>query len=38
MKEEFGEQFRSIVFEGDMGLKERYQKHRFETSIETYFT
>lgn len=25
------------VFEGDMGLADRFQKHRFETAIETYF-
>lgn len=37
LKEEFGDKFKSIIFEGDMGLKERYQKHRFETAIETFF-
>ena len=34
---EFGEGFRTIMFEGDMGLEERFQKHKFETTIETYF-
>lgn len=34
---EFGDNFKPIIFDGDMGLKERYQKHRFETAIETFF-
>lgn len=38
MKKEFGDEFKSILFEGDMGLEERYQNHRFQTSIETYFS
>jgi benzoyl-CoA reductase/2-hydroxyglutaryl-CoA dehydratase subunit BcrC/BadD/HgdB len=37
LKEEFGEGFKAIVFDGDMGLEERFQKHRFFTAIETYF-
>ncbi|RJP77777.1 MAG: 2-hydroxyacyl-CoA dehydratase [Desulfobacteraceae bacterium] len=37
LKKEFGEAFITILFDGDMGLKERFQKHRFETAIETYF-
>lgn len=37
LKNEFGEAFITILFDGDMGLKERFQKHRFETAIETYF-
>jgi benzoyl-CoA reductase/2-hydroxyglutaryl-CoA dehydratase subunit BcrC/BadD/HgdB len=37
LKKEFGEDFITILFDGDMGLKERFQKHRFETAIETYF-
>lgn len=37
LAEEFGEGFRAIVFEGDMGLAERFQKHKFETAIETFF-
>lgn len=35
--QEFGSDFKPIIFDGDMGLKERFQKHRFETAIETYF-
>ena len=38
LKEEFGERFKAIVFDGDMGLEERFQKHRFFTAIETYFS
>lgn len=38
LKERFGQDFKTILFEGDMGLKERYQKHRFETAIETFFS
>ncbi len=34
---EFGAGFRAIMFEGDMGLAERFQKHKFETAVETYF-
>ena len=37
LKKEFGEDFITILFDGDMGLKERFQNHRFETAIETYF-
>jgi benzoyl-CoA reductase/2-hydroxyglutaryl-CoA dehydratase subunit BcrC/BadD/HgdB len=37
LQEEFGDEFRAIVFDGDMGLVERFQKHNFETSIETFF-
>jgi benzoyl-CoA reductase/2-hydroxyglutaryl-CoA dehydratase subunit BcrC/BadD/HgdB len=37
LQREFGEGFRTIMFEGDMGLEERFQKHKFETTIETYF-
>jgi len=37
LKDRFGQDFKTILFEGDMGLKERYQKHRFETAIETFF-
>jgi benzoyl-CoA reductase/2-hydroxyglutaryl-CoA dehydratase subunit BcrC/BadD/HgdB len=37
LREEFGEGFKAIVFDGDMGLAERFQKHRFLTAIETYF-
>jgi benzoyl-CoA reductase/2-hydroxyglutaryl-CoA dehydratase subunit BcrC/BadD/HgdB len=37
LKEEFGEGFKAIIFDGDMGLAERFQKHRFFTAIETYF-
>ena len=37
LKEEFGEGFKAIVFDGDMGLVDRFQKHRFFTAIETYF-
>jgi benzoyl-CoA reductase/2-hydroxyglutaryl-CoA dehydratase subunit BcrC/BadD/HgdB len=37
LQEELGDEFKAIVFEGDMGLAERFQKHSFETSIETFF-
>lgn len=37
LKKEFGDEFITILFDGDMGLKERFQNHRFETAIETYF-
>jgi benzoyl-CoA reductase/2-hydroxyglutaryl-CoA dehydratase subunit BcrC/BadD/HgdB len=37
LKEEFGEGFKAVIFDGDMGLAERFQKHRFFTAIETYF-
>jgi len=37
LKKEFGDDFITIQFDGDMGLEERFQKHRFETAIETYF-
>ncbi len=37
LKDEFGEGFKAILFEGDMGLAERFNKHRFETAIETFF-
>ncbi len=37
LKKEFGDHFITIQFDGDMGLEERFQKHRFETAIETYF-
>ncbi|MGD0819897.1 MAG: 2-hydroxyacyl-CoA dehydratase family protein [Desulfomonilia bacterium] len=37
LKKEFGEGFKAIVFDGDMGLEERFQKHRFFTAIETFF-
>jgi benzoyl-CoA reductase/2-hydroxyglutaryl-CoA dehydratase subunit BcrC/BadD/HgdB len=37
LKEEFGDGFKAIVFDGDMGLQERFQKHRFFTAIETFF-
>ncbi len=37
LQEEFGNDFRAIVFEGDMGLSDRFQKHAFETAIETFF-
>ena len=37
LQDEFGEDFKAIVFEGDMGLAERFQEHAFETAIETYF-
>jgi benzoyl-CoA reductase/2-hydroxyglutaryl-CoA dehydratase subunit BcrC/BadD/HgdB len=37
LKEEFGEGFKAVVFDGDMGLQDRFQKHRFFTAIETYF-
>jgi benzoyl-CoA reductase/2-hydroxyglutaryl-CoA dehydratase subunit BcrC/BadD/HgdB len=37
LQDEFGNGFRAIVFDGDMGLVERFQKHNFETSIETFF-
>ena len=37
LKEEFGEGFKAIVFDGDMGLQERFQRHRFFTAIETFF-
>jgi len=37
LKQEFGDDFIAIQFDGDMGLEERFQKHRFETAIETYF-
>jgi benzoyl-CoA reductase/2-hydroxyglutaryl-CoA dehydratase subunit BcrC/BadD/HgdB len=37
LKEEFGPDFKTVVFDGDMGLEERFQKHRFFTAIETYF-
>lgn len=37
LKDTFGRDFKTILFEGDMGLKERYQKHRFETAVETFF-
>jgi len=37
LKKEFGDNFITIQFDGDMGLEERFQKHRFETAIETYF-
>jgi len=35
--QEFGSDFKPILFDGDMGLKERFQRHRFETAIETFF-
>ncbi len=38
LKDEFGEGFKTIVFDGDMGLVERFQKHRFLTAIETFFS
>jgi benzoyl-CoA reductase/2-hydroxyglutaryl-CoA dehydratase subunit BcrC/BadD/HgdB len=38
LKKEFGEGFKAIVFDGDMGLEERFQKHRFFTAIETFFS
>lgn len=37
LQDEFGESFRAILFEGDMGLADRFQKHKFETAVETYF-
>ena len=37
LKKEFGDDFITIQFDGDMGLEERFQNHRFETAIETYF-
>lgn len=37
LQDEFGSDFRVIVFEGDMGLADRFQKHAFETAIETFF-
>lgn len=37
LKEEFGEGFKTILFEGDMGLSERFHEHKFNTAIETYF-
>ncbi len=37
LREEFGEKFKAIVFDGDMGLAERFQTHRFMTAIETFF-
>jgi benzoyl-CoA reductase/2-hydroxyglutaryl-CoA dehydratase subunit BcrC/BadD/HgdB len=36
LKEEFGEGFKTIIFDGDMGLAELFQKHRFFTAIETF--
>jgi benzoyl-CoA reductase/2-hydroxyglutaryl-CoA dehydratase subunit BcrC/BadD/HgdB len=38
LKEEFGEGFKAVIFDGDMGLAERFQKHRFFTAIETFFS
>jgi len=38
LKVEFGQDFKAIVFDGDMGLVERFQKHRFFTAIETFFS
>lgn len=38
LKDEFGDDFKAIVFDGDMGLVERFQAHRFFTAIETYFS
>jgi benzoyl-CoA reductase/2-hydroxyglutaryl-CoA dehydratase subunit BcrC/BadD/HgdB len=38
LKEEFGEEFKAIIFDGDMGLEERFQKHRFFTAVETFFS
>jgi benzoyl-CoA reductase/2-hydroxyglutaryl-CoA dehydratase subunit BcrC/BadD/HgdB len=38
LKEEFGEDFKAIIFDGDMGLAERFQKHRFQTAVETFFS
>lgn len=38
LKEEFGEDFKAIIFDGDMGLAERFQKHRFDTAVETFFS
>jgi benzoyl-CoA reductase/2-hydroxyglutaryl-CoA dehydratase subunit BcrC/BadD/HgdB len=37
LQDEFGEDFKAIVFEGDMGLADRFQKHAFGTAIETFF-
>jgi benzoyl-CoA reductase/2-hydroxyglutaryl-CoA dehydratase subunit BcrC/BadD/HgdB len=37
LQDEFGREFKSIIFEGDMGLADRFQKHKFETAIETFF-
>ncbi|MBT3813863.1 2-hydroxyacyl-CoA dehydratase [Candidatus Woesearchaeota archaeon] len=37
LKEEFGNQFRTIHFEGDQGLKERFQETSLKTKVETYF-
>lgn len=37
LKAEFGSDFKTIVFDGDMGLSERFQAHRFNTAIETFF-
>jgi len=37
LKNEFGDTFKAVVFDGDMGLEDRFQKHRFFTAIETYF-
>jgi benzoyl-CoA reductase/2-hydroxyglutaryl-CoA dehydratase subunit BcrC/BadD/HgdB len=37
LQDEFGEGFKAILFEGDMGLADRFQKHKFETAIETFF-
>jgi len=37
LQEEFGDRFKAVLFEGDMGLAGRFQKHSFETAVETYF-
>jgi benzoyl-CoA reductase/2-hydroxyglutaryl-CoA dehydratase subunit BcrC/BadD/HgdB len=37
LAEEFGGDFHAIMFEGDMGLADRFQKHKFETAVETFF-
>lgn len=37
LQQEFGDDFKAILFEGDMGLVDRFQKHKFETAVETFF-
>ena len=37
LEEHFGNEFRTVLFEGCQGIEGRFQKHAFETSVNVHF-
>jgi hypothetical protein len=37
LEEHFGNEFRTVVFEGCQGIEGRFQKHVFETAVNVHF-